>query len=367
MFSPLSFREGLGRDRPPPLPFWEGLGEGTSNLKGNKEDKAIVLEMLKDPMVLTFGAAVSIVAFAVAITILLRKRRGKRLAIDGSGEYAAGVDSLGKSSVSERVFSRDADPLERSKIVIHGLLMEVSESIDSLLGNTTSYGSSLVGHQAAIRKAQSLAAIQEAERILLAEVEEMRSANEKYSRQLAAANAKIKAQQEELEKLAADATLDFLTKIPNRRALDNRLFEEIARSNRHRCVFSVVMMDIDRFKQVNDDLGHLAGDRVLRAVASLLGEEKRETDYLARYGGEEFVLVLPETPLDQALLVAQKMRRRIEASRFTFEGSPIRITISAGVTQVLERGDSVSKVLARSDSALYRAKEGGRNRVEEGS
>ena len=335
--------------------------------KGNKEGNAIVLEILKDPMVLTFVAAVSIVVFAVVVMILLRKRGGNRLAIDGSGEYAAGVDSLGKSPSSERGFSGDSDPIERSKIVIHGLLMEVSANIDSLLGNATSYGSSLIGHEAAIRKAQSLAAIQEAERILLAEVEEMRAANEEYSKQLAAANAKIKAQQAELEKLGADATVDFLTKIPNRRALDNRLFEEIARYNRHRTVFSVVMMDIDHFKQINDRLGHLAGDRVLRAVASLLGEEKREIDYLARYGGEEFVLVLPEAPPEQAVLVAQKMRRRVEASRFTFEGNPIRITLSAGVTQVLEKGDSVSEALARADAALYRAKEGGRNRVEETS
>jgi len=320
--------------------------------------------MFENPLALT--GAVGFVVVAAAVAYLLW-RRGSEDRLASSGRLKSPPKPAHASESSPpRGHSRsdDEDPLERSKILIHGLLLEVSENIDSLLDEVGSYDTRLVKHKAAIRKAESLAALEELERILLSEVESVQKANQGYRSELSAANERIKSQQQQMEKLGADATVDFLTKIPNRRALEKRLFEELARFNRHGSIFSLVMFDVDCFKRINDTLGHLAGDRVLRAVAGILGEEKRETDYLARYGGEEFALVLPETFLDQAVLVAQKIRRRVEASRFTHEGQSLRLTVSAGVSQVAEKGDSVAELVERTDAALYRAKERGRNRVE---
>jgi diguanylate cyclase len=115
---------------------------------------------------------------------------------------------------------------------------------------------------------------------------------------------------------------------------------------------------------VNDSYGHLAGDRVLRAVAKLLDEQKRVSDFLARYGGEEFALILPETPADHAKVLAEKARTMVAGTKFRYEEELIQITISAGVGEVAAHKESAEDLFARVDAALYRAKEKGRNRVE---
>ena len=126
----------------------------------------------------------------------------------------------------------------------------------------------------------------------------------------------------------------------------------------------LVMLEIDHFKAVNDKYGHLAGDRILRAVAKLLDEQKRSSDFLARYGGEEFALILPETTQDQAIKLAEKTRDKVGRSSFRFEGHTIKVKVSIGVGQVSTPDDTAKEFFGRVDAAMYRAKVGGRNRVE---
>lgn len=157
------------------------------------------------------------------------------------------------------------------------------------------------------------------------------------------------------------AFLDGLTGIFNRRYMETRITEEIERSKRYETDFSVVMVDVDRFKLLNDEFGHLLGDEVLRQVSSLLSERLRKSDVVCRYGGEEFVALLPQTTTDQAVLVAEKLRLAI--SEWNFPGVPRPVTISAGVSTFPEHAATRDELLHAADSALYSAKQSGRNRV----
>ena len=147
---------------------------------------------------------------------------------------------------------------------------------------------------------------------------------------------------------------DPLTGVNNRRGLDDALNAQFALKTRYEDMFSVVMFDIDHFKEVNDQEGHLHGDRVLQELARLFDESIRETDMIARYGGEEFVIVMPHTEIAGARIIAERLRAEVEKR--------LSITVSGGVTAVQE-GDSQEKLVARADAALYSAKSAGRNQV----
>jgi len=132
------------------------------------------------------------------------------------------------------------------------------------------------------------------------------------------------------------AYVDGVTGIFNRRYFELRIAEEVARSRRHSLVFSVIMVDIDHFKQLNDEFGHLLGDEVLRQVSGILQQQLRKSDVLSRYGGEEFAIITPETSGESALAVADKLRRMVES--WHFPGVPRRVTVSAGVADFPAQG-----------------------------
>ena len=157
------------------------------------------------------------------------------------------------------------------------------------------------------------------------------------------------------------AQRDALTGIANRAAYDERIAVEVARHDRHERELSLAVIDIDKFKLVNDNLGHKAGDKVLKNVAEICASNVRASDFLARYGGEEFVLVLPETPLEQAHYVAEKLRGEIEGKGFYYNKRRVPITVSIGIAQFAD-SESADVVFQRADRALYAAKNGGRNR-----
>jgi len=169
------------------------------------------------------------------------------------------------------------------------------------------------------------------------------------------------ANQEELERLA---NLDSLTGLHNRRAILRRLDDEIKRAKRYKEELCLLMLDIDHFKNVNDQYGHLSGDEVIQEVATLVRGNIRDTDASGRYGGEEFITILPETDLPSALNVAERLRKLVEATEMKdSEGNVFGVTISQGLTSY-KPGDDEYSLVSRADDALYRAKENGRNRVE---
>lgn len=162
------------------------------------------------------------------------------------------------------------------------------------------------------------------------------------------------------------STTDQLTNIPNRRAFDNRLALEWARSIRDSQEISILLADMDRFKDYNDTYGHQQGDAALLNAARLLGQSlERSTDFCARWGGEEFVVLLPHTDSAGAFTIAEKIRENIEGAIVMLQdGSATKMTISIGINSMVPaQGNPVSKFISGADKALYAAKEAGRNRV----
>lgn len=158
------------------------------------------------------------------------------------------------------------------------------------------------------------------------------------------------------------AVTDGLTNLCNRQQFDTLLNEEIARAQRHGRELSLLMTDIDYFKRVNDSYGHLAGDSVLRGVATILQKRLRPTDRLARYGGEEFCALLPDTSLQDAIKIAEELRTTVESRLFAAEERQVKITISIGAAGWTQ-GMSRDELYRAADALLYTAKRGGRNRV----
>jgi two-component system cell cycle response regulator len=166
-------------------------------------------------------------------------------------------------------------------------------------------------------------------------------------------------------RLEALAHTDSLTHLLNRRALTIRLVAELERVRRYNSPLTMLMIDLDHFKLVNDTYGHLVGDEVLRGIATILQRSVRSVDMVARYGGEEFVVVLPETTEQGAVAFAERMRERVEEHKFeAARAHPARVTVSIGVSSFpAPHVESAEDLFARADAALYRAKEEGRNRV----
>ena len=164
-----------------------------------------------------------------------------------------------------------------------------------------------------------------------------------------------------VERVKQLAYLDGLTGIFNRRFFELRITEEIERARRYGNAMAVIMADIDQFKRLNDEFGHLLGDEVLRQVSSIFHQQLRKIDVVCRYGGEEFALLLTQTNMEHAFAVAEKLRKTIE--KWQFPGVPRAITISAGVAAFPLHGNNRDELVRAADSGLYLAKQAGRNRV----
>jgi diguanylate cyclase (GGDEF)-like protein len=154
--------------------------------------------------------------------------------------------------------------------------------------------------------------------------------------------------------MLSEARTDSLTKVNNRRGLDEAFHAQLALMNRYGVPFSVTLFDIDHFKQVNDEHGHLSGDRALQCLAQLIVQHARQTDIVGRYGGDELLVVMPQTDLQGACLVGERLRAR--AAR------ELAVTVSGGVTTA-QAGDDAESLMGRADKALYAAKSAGRNAV----
>ncbi len=163
------------------------------------------------------------------------------------------------------------------------------------------------------------------------------------------------------EKLREMSNRDGLTKLFNRRYIEEMLSTEFDRAQRYGNKLSVILTDIDFFKRVNDDHGHLAGDEVLRMVSDRLTGGLRASDTLGRYGGEEFIIVLPETNIEGAEILAERLRIAVNAEPIMVEGKSLSIAISLGVTEMNEKTLAYAQLIAEADLGLYKSKDSGRN------
>lgn len=166
------------------------------------------------------------------------------------------------------------------------------------------------------------------------------------------------------EQLMELASTDALTGLLNRRVLLAEAERRVEEAHRYRSPLSALMVDIDHFKRVNDRLGHLAGDTVLKMVARVANDCMRRTDYLGRYGGEEFLLICPNTDAREAAILAERIRAATEALKGTGKKKSHKVTVSIGVAQLGNDKEVVKDLIAAADRAMYRAKRAGRNRVK---
>ncbi|MBA4502978.1 GGDEF domain-containing protein [Marinobacterium marinum] len=260
-----------------------------------------------------------------------------------------------EESRSERRGSRDAqqklnDDVRRDVRTIHRSVQD-SQDIVHLKQTVTRQLVSIIRSMEQFRSHELEREQQRNQRYeaLLRKVDEMEQETHK---------ARARVQEEQLR-----ARTDPLTGLPNRAAYEQHLQAEMQRWQRYGSRFSMAVGDIDFFKQINDHLGHLAGDRVLRLVARVLKHNLRSTDFIARFGGEEFVILYPSTAAEQARQATEKLRIAIQNSPFNFKGEPVRVTLSFGVAEI-RSGDDAESLFVRADKALYRAKEQGRNQTE---
>ena len=157
--------------------------------------------------------------------------------------------------------------------------------------------------------------------------------------------------------------IDGLTQIHNKRYLYEALERELVRGRRHERSLAVLLFDIDHFKRINDEHGHLAGDYVLKELARVVQARIRRDEVFARYGGEEFAIILPETTLEGAVHLAEILRQKVAEHSFVFQDDAIRVTVSIGAALLEEADKTANELLKRADEKLYEAKNGGRNRV----
>jgi two-component system, cell cycle response regulator len=165
------------------------------------------------------------------------------------------------------------------------------------------------------------------------------------------------------ERLYKQATRDALTGLWNRAHVQEALEKFWSMSKRYGRPFSVMLYDIDNFKGVNDNYGHDVGDIVLRTTAQVIMGQVRSHDLAARYGGEEFLVLMPETPIEGAMVAAERLRHAIEGIDFTSMGCPRRVTVSIGIAQYPISAETIDELIKQADEALYQAKQSGRNRV----
>jgi diguanylate cyclase len=193
------------------------------------------------------------------------------------------------------------------------------------------------------------------------ELRHLIESNEKLQGALDKAESKMHEQARIIADYAARVRTDTLTQVLNRGAFDEELVRRVSEWHRRERPFTVIMLDVDQFKLINDRFGHQAGDQVLQYVAQVLRNTLREMDLLARFGGDEFAILLPDTNLGEATQAAERLRERIEGFQVPVDGLSLSLTVSLGLAEVLPSDDDET-VLSRADEALYAAKESGRNR-----
>jgi diguanylate cyclase len=242
---------------------------------------------------------------------------------------------------------------------------DIMALIAETLGNTASFGDHLQDESQKLSLAADHDQIKAIVQRLVATTREMQRATIALEDRLSTSKQQIARLQDNLEAIRAESLTDPLTGLGNRKYFDRTVSDAVRTATSSRQPLSLLMIDIDHFKSFNDNFGHLTGDQVLRLVGLTLKQSIKGQDFTARYGGEEFAVVLPNTPLQQAISVADNIRRMVMSKELKKKSTGEilgRVTLSAGVS-TLKPTDDADALIDRADACLYAAKRNGRNRV----
>ena len=255
--------------------------------------------------------------------------------------------------------------LSRTRDALRGLLEQIGGSVSAADGEVSRYEASLSGYSDRLRGEVSTNELRSVIERLAEETKSVRETGGRLHERLEESRKEAEALRKELEQARHEAITDPLTGLANRKALYRALEHMTAAAADGESSLCFLMGDIDNFKNINDSYGHLVGDKVIRFIGSIMQDCVKGKDLVARYGGEEFAVVLPNTPYQGALAVAAEICRSTEGGRLvrTDTRQPIgTVTMSIGVS-VFRSGESLEDLIGRADEALYRSKQGGRNRV----
>ncbi len=249
-------------------------------------------------------------------------------------------------------------------------LAEISERLDEimmeLISNIDTHQKNIDSHTKKLSESRSISYkdLTHAVNKVLEEIYELKKQNLILKKEVEKYHEEIKRLQKELSIAKAEASFDFLTGLVNRSRFERAIEDAIRDFHKKNYPFSIIFVDIDDFKRINDTYGHLVGDLVLKEVASIFKFYLRANTVVGRIGGEEFCILLPGVEIDDAKKIAERLKKIIENREIKLEdGTTVKVTASFGVTQV-KMGDTVKSILERADKALYKAKKEGKNRVE---
>lgn len=290
------------------------------------------------------------------------KRAVNALQESGAPFSTPEIDKLYGAHIETRNFSGVA---EKSGVGVVSEINNVMEMMDLAMGSTASYGQSLVMLSDDLSRTADRTRVREIVSTLVQATRETIASNKTLEARLNESRSEIMNLRETLESVRVDSLTDPVTGLANRKHFEEMLHKCIDHANISKTNLSLIMVDIDHFKNFNDKFGHLTGDQVLRLVASTMRERVKRKATLARFGGEEFVIILPDATLEVAKDVGDLVRRSVMAreliKRSTGENLG-RVTVSMGVS-TLRKGDTAPLLLERADQVMYAAKRAGRNKI----
>ncbi|MBI9088652.1 MAG: diguanylate cyclase [Desulfobacterium sp.] len=273
------------------------------------------------------------------------------------------------STVKEfyQAYIADKDKTLTGKLLkeVKGILTDISRYVIDTKGDLAGHGQRLETLAKELDKTEDLEALSAAVEHMIQEAKGLVQSGKHLQGRMTSSSEELASLRKQLEQSRQEAKTDTLTGLLNRRGFEERLHSAMDACLASQAPFSIIMIDLDHFKRINDTFGHLVGDSILKAFANILKQQIKGKDTPARFGGEEFIIMLPDTELEQARAVAESIRKLLADQEWKHKESGRsmgRITISLGISQ-FRPPESETAMIKRADTALYAAKEGGRNRV----
>lgn len=277
------------------------------------------------------------------------------------------TDELIDHLYQDHIAAVQSRAVQETAVGARKIIAEMVHAVAAFAGNTQSVGQEVAHQLDKLGDDVSEEELRSIAQTVISSASTMKQSSESMTQKLAGAQAEIATLRENLARATTESERDFLTNSYNRKAFDKRLLEAMEEAQDSSSELSLLMLDIDHFKQFNDQYGHQIGDEVLKIVARSLIDAVKGADTVARYGGEEFAIILPRTPIGGGMIVAETIRKQIACKEFknkaTGEVYGV-ITVSMGVAAFRHmQNDTPARLIKRADEALYRSKHAGRNRV----